>query len=141
MFSEVESQDVRLLFKGTFLKNSKEILKNLDKFPDSKEVTHLELHDFSPQNYEANLYNKNIPDESGEGKKQDVATKDVKKGEVDLKLSKIAKNMKDKVGLNDANALKATVNNGNELLDDSKATLAEVNADNSPFSLFDEFFL
>ena len=120
MFCEVESQDVKLLFKGTFLKNSKEILKNLDKFPDSKEVTHLELHDFSPQNYEANLYSKNIPDESGEGKKQDVATKDVKKGKDDLELFKIAKNLKEKVGLDDANAHETSVNNENELLDDLK---------------------
>ena len=41
MFSE-ESKDVGLLFEGTFIKNSDEILKNLDKFPDAEVVTQLE---------------------------------------------------------------------------------------------------
>ena len=128
MFSEVESKDVRLLFEGTFLKNSDEILKNLDKFPDAEVGTQLEVYDSVPENFEANLDIKNVLDEIGEGKKEDEATKDVKKGEDDFKLSKIAKNLKDKVGLTDANAHKAKVDDGNELLDDSKATTAKVNA-------------
>ena len=42
MFSEVESNEVRLLFEGTYLENSDEILKNLEKFPDA-EITNNNL--------------------------------------------------------------------------------------------------
>ena len=103
------SENVRLLSEGTFIQNPGEIFEKHDKFPDTKvtgkEVTQLERHDFSPENHVAN--NKNIREEVGDDLKQDKATKDVEKGIDDLKLSKLAKNLKDTMGLDDSNAHKA----------------------------------
>ena len=102
-----------------------------DKFHDAKEsnkeVTQLERHNFSPENHVANLDVRKIRDE---GKKQDKnkATKDDEKSDDVLKLPEIAKNQKDKLDLDDANAPKATVNNENELLDYFKTEKAELNA-------------
>ena len=58
----------------------------------------------------------------------DKTTKDIGKDDVDLNHSKVAKNLEVKVNLNDANALKAVVNVDKKSLDDSEASIAEVNA-------------
>ena len=69
----VESNEVRLLFEGTFLENSDEIRKNLEKFPDT-EITNnnLEVQVSSSENHLMNLdIMKNTLDEIDEGVNQD----------------------------------------------------------------------
>ena len=125
------SDDVVLLSEETFKENSDGIIEIHEKYPDdkvtNKEVTQLEVHDFNPENHVGSL--EKIRDKIGEGKKRE--NKAINDELIDcngLKLAQIAKKLEDKVGLDNANAHKARDNNENDLLNDSKATIAEESA-------------
>ena len=98
----------------------------LEEYAEAFEDMHGSLADKFNVNEEAGYNNDEIDENDKE--LDDKTTKDIEKDDVDLNHSKIAKNLEVKVNLNDANALKAVVNVGKKLLDDSEASIAEVNA-------------
>ena len=108
LVSEVESKAIRLLSEGSILENSDEALQTLDKVPDAevttKEVTQLEVHKSSQENQVENL--DIIKNTLGENSKErdDKANEEVEKGDDDLDLSNISKNLKDKATIAEVTA-------------------------------------